>query len=121
MYEIYIYNIPYSAKAKFSLTFRAQKKTPAEERDWTQSTLLRLIQEEENHNVPKTAPLQPIKGTPRPRVSPPKKAAAPPAPPPPSVVPEAPAAPQAVVPDIPNSFQSPKAIPVDTATGVSDF
>lgn len=120
MYEIHIYNIPYSAKAKFSLLFRAQpKKTPAEERDWTQSTLLRLIQEEENHNVPKTAPLPAIKGTPRPRVSPPKKAAAPPAPPPPPVVPEAPAAPQAVVPDIPNSFQSP--IPVDMATGVSDF
>lgn len=98
-------------------TVAQPKKTPAEERDWTQSTLLRLIQEEENHNVPKTSPLPPIKGTPRPRVSPPKKAAAPPAPPPPSVVPEAPA----VVPDIPNSFQSAKAIPVDVATGVSDF
>lgn len=89
----------------------SQKKTPAQERDWSQSALLRLIQEEEDKNVPQTAPLPPIQGGPRPAPSPPKKAAAPPAPTPPPPPPP-PAA-------VPNSFHS--SMPVDMSVGVSDF
>ena len=103
----------------FHIIFRAQpKKTPAEERDWSQSALLRLIQEEESLNVPKTAPFQPVQGAPRPAASPPKNVVAPPQPSPPSVVPEALAEPQEVVPNIPNSIQFQNAMPM---TGVSDF
>lgn len=86
------------------------KKTPAEDRDWTQSALLRLIYEEETTNVPETAPLPPVEGTPRPAASPPKKVVASPAPTPPAVAPPA-----------HQQIPSPVARPIEVPTGYSDF
>jgi len=88
----------------------APNKTPAEERDWSQSALLRMIYEEESTNVPETAPLPPVEGSPRPAVSPQKVAASPV----PVVSPEPPAE---AVQEIPNSI--PVAPPADL--GYSDF
>lgn len=67
-------------------TAAPQKKVPAHERDWGQSELLRMIQANEEANEPKSPPQPPVQSTPRPRVSPPKKAAQPPPPPSPKPI-----------------------------------
>jgi len=90
--------------------YRVPNKTPAEDRDWSQSALLRLIYEEESSNVPESAPLPPVEGTARPAASPPKRVVASPAPTPPAVAPPA-----------PQQIPSPVARPIEVPTGYSDF